>query len=333
MYQISLFKISYDLEYLDSWVTTFNDIGVSFTNDYSYTIMTNMTISWILSNTQLVLDTISCSEFELSDSPHKIWPRPDLNNYSSCTPPSSSILSQNSTFSLLVSDSNPKNLLNVWEQCQGVPINQTSLVFILPDIQTNFLNFQPNWVVEIITNEVNQVGDFILSIQNQVKLLSPNMTNFRQIEYIWNDPITFTLKLLNSVPQLQSNLSIIHWFVGDKWPVFLEFTDKENDQIQLNVQSSSNSFNIDQSIEESSLNNYTITWTPTLQDVGSITINLTYFDQFHQLSPQSVQLIIEVINFAYFESILKVQIIYAGQQNIIVIPKIINYANTTINLE
>ena len=160
-----------------------------------------------------------------------------------------------------------------------------------------------------------QVGTFTLTIQNQMKLLSPNMTNFRIIEYIWNDPITFTLELLNSAPQIQSDLNAIQCAVGKELSISLEFSDNENDQIKLNIQSSSDLFIINSLIEQNSKNNYTVTWTPTLQDVGSITINLTYFDQFHQRSPQSVQMIIEVINSAYFESVWADQTIHAGQQS------------------
>ena len=183
-----------------------------------------------------------------------------------------------------------------------MPINQTSLISILPNSQTDFLNFQPNCVIEIITNKVNQVDTFTLIVQNQMKLLSPNMTNFRQIEYIWNDQITFTLELYNSIPQLKSSLSTVTWFVGKELPINLEFADSKDDQVIFVMKSSSEFFNISSLIQETNKNNYTITWIPTLQDEGSVTINLIYFDKFHQLTPQSAQLNFVIYNSAYFET-------------------------------
>ena len=333
MNQISLFKMSYDLEYLDSWITPLEDVETYFTSAYYFTNMVNMTFTWKQTYIPVNLDVILRSEFEFNNTPLTIWPRPDINNYSNCKPPSSSFLSQSNRFYLALNDSTPNTLLKIWEQWQGVPINQTSLISILPNSQTDFLNFQPNCVIEIITNKVNQVDTFTLIVQNQMKLLSPNMTNFRQIEYIWNDQITFTLELYNSIPQLKSSLSTVTSFVGKELPINLEFADSEDDQVIFVVKSSSESFNISSLIQETNPNNYIITWIPTLQDEGSVTINLTYFDQFHQLTPQSAQLNFVIYNSAYFETAWGNQTIYVGQKSYVLIPNIINLTNQPINLE
>ena len=77
MNQISLFKISYDFEYVDSWYIPADGIVTYlFANVNSFTNVENITLTWKLSNTPIALDEISKNEFAFSNSPHIIWPRP-----------------------------------------------------------------------------------------------------------------------------------------------------------------------------------------------------------------------------------------------------------------
>lgn len=158
------------------------------------------------------------------------------------------------------------------------------------------------------------------------------MTNFRQIEYVWNDPVVLELTLVNSAPQLVSSLSTIKAFVGQQLSILLEFADAENDRVQIIVKSASDSFSTYSTIDENTANNYTITWTPTLQDIGPMSVYVTYFDKFHQLSPQLAQINLEIDISVYFEYASANQTVYAGQQSSIAVPTIINPANTTFSL-
>ena len=73
--------------------------------------------------------------------------------------------------------------VDISDQWQGVPINQTMLLSISPQVDTNFLTFLPKGVLEINTRYISQVGLFSLQIVNQVKILSPNITTVCPIHF------------------------------------------------------------------------------------------------------------------------------------------------------
>ena len=336
MPQVTLYDISYDLDYLDSWIVASNNLIASFNiSAFSYQVMASLNFTCQTPSTQVVLDKINSSNFSLSDSPHSIWPRPDESNFNSWKPPDAVVNYDSNSFIYNISESTPNIYMNVSEQWQGVPIIQTRAVTNLTQNNINFLIFQPNGVIEINIAQVNQVGLIQINIQNQVKLQIPDPVYFVTINYIWNDPIAFTFKLINEPPFLQSNLSEISDVINKELTINLVFIDVENDQVQINIKSDLFSFDSNASIQKVSKNNYKILWTPTAQDAKTVNVNLTYFDQFHILNPQLAQFKIAVSSMIdpYFASDLTTATIFAGQQTKIDIPVIMNPSNVGIDFK
>ena len=234
--------------------------------------------------------------------------------------------------SLKISDSTPNIFVNISQQWQGVTINQTTLVSILPDVQSNFLNFLPDGVAEIVISEVTQVGDFNVTISNQMKLLSPNMTNYRTIKYIWDDPITFAFVLINQAPTLDSDLGNLKGIVNEQFVINLVFSDNENDHVMIRFEADSVSFNMNSNIEEVNKNNYTVTWTPSIDDIGVLEVNLFFFDQFHTVNtPANFQIKVSEITIPTFVNNLTDTSVFVGQQTNITLPSILNPSNASIN--
>ena len=331
-YQISLLKISYNLDYLDSWIAPETNIIIYTNYTYSYQVVSSISLNWQVSSSPIQVDTIDSSQFSFNDTSHTIWPRPDVLQYDNCKPPGTKFYNSSMFLSLKISDSTPNIFVNISQQWQGVPINQTTLASILPDVQSNFLNFLPDGVAEIAISEVTQVGYFNITIRNQMKLLSPNMTNFRTIEYIWDDPITFTLVLINQEPTLDSDLGNLKGIVNEQFAINLVFTDNENDHVMIRFETDSVSFNMNANIEEVAKNNYTITWTPSIDDIGVLEFNLFFFDQFHTANTSvNFQITISEITIPSFINNLTDTSVFAGQQTNITLPPILNPSNASIN--
>ena len=331
-YQISLLKISYNLNYLDSWIAPETNIIIYTNYTYNYQLVSNISLSWQVSSSPTQLDTIESSEFSFNDTSNTIWPRPDVLRYDNCKPPGTKINNSSIYLSFEISDSTPNIFVNISQQWQGVPINQTTLVSILPDVQSNFLNFLPNGVAEIVISEVTQIGVFNITISNQMKLLSPNMTNFRTIKYVWDDPITFALVLINQEPTLDSDLGNLIGIANEQFVINFVFIDNENDHVMIRFDTDSVFFDMNANIEEIYKNNYTVTWTPSINDIGVVEINLFFFDQFHTANPPvNFQIKIYEITIPSFANNLTDTSVLAGQQTHITLPSILNPSNASIN--
>ena len=280
------------------------------------------------------LDIIESTEFTFDDSPHTIIPRPSIKSYDLYRPPDAEIVSINNRFKLNISDSIPNIYVTVSEQWQGVPINQTFLQSISPDVPSNFLNFLPNGGVEIIPSQVTQVGNFTIVIVNQLMLQSSKNSNYRVIEYINDDALAFTLELINLPPQLKTNINRIEGYVNKEIIIDLVFIDSEDDHVGVRMETGLTSFNTNGTIEERSKNVYIIIWTPSTNDIGISEFSLFYFDNFHStLFPVLIQVEILEIKIPYFESNLTSASIYAGQQSDIPLPLILNPSNSTIDFK
>ena len=236
---ITINKISYDLNYFESCISY--DIGISsFLLDINYTFqeMTNMIFNWAVSNQILNVDSISSSIYNFSDSPYSIWPRPYSKEYfADWVAPSSYIVFTNDTFSLKINDTMASILVQVSEQWQDVPINQTSKQSISPDIQFSYFNFLQNGQAQIDWTSINEVGVYSVTIKNQLKLTNPNNTNFRMIDYLWDNQTTFQIVLINDIPKLQSNLKNYTINIDEDLSISLTFSDSENDTVNFAFQS------------------------------------------------------------------------------------------------
>ena len=85
-YQITLLKLSYDMEYLDTWRTQESSFVVAKDNTpYVYTEMANLNFVCKISNDEYFLDTYPSSSFNFSQTSHVIFPRyyirGDLNSW------------------------------------------------------------------------------------------------------------------------------------------------------------------------------------------------------------------------------------------------------------
>ena len=333
---ITINKISYDLNYVESCISY--DIGVSsFLLDLNYTFqeMTNMTFNWVISNQILNVDSISSSIYNFSDSPYSIWPRPYSKEYfADWVAPSSYIVFTNNTFSLKINDTMSTILIQVSEQWQDVPINQTSIQSISPDIQFSYLNFLQNGLAQIDWSSINEVGVYSVTIKNQLKLMNQNNTNFRVIDYLWDNQMTFQIELINDTPQLQANLRNYTINIDEDLSFSLTFSDSENDTVNFEFQSLTWSITDTSTVVKVNNNNYNISWTPITTDLGINTINLIYYDRFHQNSASSIQFTIEVTNITnpYFKDQLKNINVLAGVETNYLLPEIVNPSSLVLNL-
>ena len=158
--------------------------------------------------------------------------------------------------------------------------------------------------------------------------------NYQDIKYAWDNPISFNLQLLNEPPQLISNLNGLGWFSNKKCIFKLVFKDKEDDDILIKLSSSSFQYDMTFIIYQNSNNNYTIEWTPGIDDVGIVVMHLIYYDQFHiDMFSVNIQIeIIDVINPCLSYPINNT-FVYAGQEIIIDIPFIKNPSNVVLDFK
>ena len=241
MKQITLLKVNYDFSYRDSWINSINEITINISNiSYSFLEQPSLTFTCSVSTTQLILDSVSSQDYNFSDSPHNIWARPYLQseNWKS---PQTNFVNNLAKFTFNVDDLSSSDMLNLCEQWQGVPINQTKINFISPDVDAGFLSFMSNGQLMIKLGEVGNVGNYSITIQNQLKLLNSSMTNFRSIDYIWDNPINFNIELSNNIPILKSNLVLFKVKVNTQLDLNILFEDEENDQVYFSLISQTSS--------------------------------------------------------------------------------------------
>ena len=67
-YQISLSKISYNLDYLDSWIAPETNIVIYTNYTYSYQVVSNISLSWQISSLPIQVDTIDSNKFSFNDT-------------------------------------------------------------------------------------------------------------------------------------------------------------------------------------------------------------------------------------------------------------------------
>ena len=237
MRQVTLFKIDYNLAYLNSWMSIENQLSFNIV-DISYSFIEQPTLNFTCSiqTSLLVLDLIFSQTYEFSDSLHSIWPRPYLKgDFQSCRSPQASFINGDSNLTYNINDSSDNIVLNLCEQCQGIPINQTKILSISPNVDSRFLNFLPNGQLEILMNEVDNIGSYSITIQNQIKLLNPNMTNYRIIDYIWDDPLNLSVELINNYPKIKTNLTSFTIMVNKELSFNILFLDNEDDEIYISL--------------------------------------------------------------------------------------------------
>ena len=85
-YQITLLKLSYDMEYLDTWRTQeFSFVVTQDNTSYVYTEIASLNFVCKISNSEYFPETYPSSSFNFSQSPHVIFPRyyirGDLNSW------------------------------------------------------------------------------------------------------------------------------------------------------------------------------------------------------------------------------------------------------------
>ena len=336
-YQITLLKLSYDMEYLDTWRTQeFSFVVTQDNTSYVYTEIASLNFVCKISNSEYFPETYPSSSFNFSQSPHVIFPRyyirGDLNSWRG---PQAVILPQNQNLTILLTSNNTLPIeLIVWEQCQKVPINQTMIISVNPDYNQNFINFLPDGKLIIEISEVFQVDLFTISIANQLSLLNPDIKSYSQFEYLWDNSIEFQIELKNSIPQLNLNKNKFEAYLNSEFSLNLNFHDQENDIVYFRFSSQSSTIVDTSNFTAWGLNNYTITWTPTSFDIGISMVTINYYDQYHSRVPETALIEINVANYTMlvFESNLADQSIFAGQKTQIELPKIINPSNVQINL-
>ena len=234
--------MDYNLTYLNSWMSAENKLSF-YIVDISYSFIEQPTLNFACSiqTSLLVLDSISSQSYEFPDSLHSIWPRPYLKgDFQSCRSPQASFMTGESNLIYNVNDSSHNIVVNLCEQCQGIPINQTKILSISPNIDSSFLNFLPNGQLEILMNEVNNIGSYSITIQNQIKLLNPNMTSYRIIDYIWDDPLNLNIELINNYPKIKTNLTSFTIMVNKELSFNILFLDDEDDQVNISLSSTIN---------------------------------------------------------------------------------------------
>ena len=119
------------------------------------------------------------------------------------------------------------------------------------------------------------------------------------------------------------------WTICDK---SCFFSDNENDHVMIRFEADSISFNMNSNIEEVNKNNYTVTWTPSIDDIGVLEVNLFFFDQFHTVNtPVNFQIIISEITIPTFVNNPTDISVFVGQQTNITLPQILNPSNASIN--
>ena len=239
MRQATLFKIDYSLAYLNSWMSAENKLSFNIVDiNYSFIEQPNLNFTCSIQTSLLAFDSISSQSYEFSDSLHSIWPRPYLKeDFQSYRSPQASFMTGDSNLIYNVNDSSHNIILNLCEQCQGIPINQTKILSISPNVDSRFLNFLPNGQLEIVMNEVNNIGSYSITIQNQIKLLNPNMTSYRIIDYIWDDPLNLNIEFINNFPKIKTILASFTIMVNKELSFNILFLDDEDDQVHISLNS------------------------------------------------------------------------------------------------
>ena len=236
--QLTLFKFSYDLEYIDQWATVPNKMNFAIINQtYSLTEQTNMTFQCLVSTKLFQFDTISEEDFDFSDTSLSIWPRPCLNKTNgNWSTPQTELLINSDGLSLQVNDNSSLVTIKISEQWQGVPINQTAFLISGPDENAKFISFSSGGVLKLNLSSVSEAGTYTITIQNQQKLIdmSSNSAN-----YIFDDPVSFKISINNDPPKLISSLVMKDAYVGQKYIFTLNFTDVENDKVSFKLRSES----------------------------------------------------------------------------------------------
>ena len=234
-----MFKFSYNFTSLDAWMSPTDGMVFKIVNQsYSFEEQSSMLFTCSISNSQNLLDVIPSGDYEFSDSPHSIWPRPYLKgDFAACRAPQAVSVVNNTNLAYQVSDNSSDVLLHISEQCQGVPINQTKVVSIFPRIDTSFLNFTSNGELDLKLKDVAQIGNYSVTIQNQVKLLNPNMTNYSVMDYIWEDSIHFYIEFSNNSPIIQTNLVEFTALINEFLTINVYFMDAEDDQVYFALDS------------------------------------------------------------------------------------------------
>ena len=184
------------------------------------------------------LDAIPSGDYEFSDSPHQIWPRPYLKNYNSTwSVPQAQLVISSSGLSYSINDTSTNASVQISEQCQGVPINQTTAIINGPQNTANFFVFQPNGILNIDLGGVDQVGVYELTIQNQEKLLNSTGNSANQFIYISDDPLGFKIEFKNEYPVLNSSLNFATAYINQVYSFSIVFKDLEGDQVYISLTS------------------------------------------------------------------------------------------------
>ena len=239
MDQITLFKFSYDLSMMDEWGSITNKLYLDIYNrTYSLIEQPNISIEWSNLTPQIYLDAIRSEDYKFSDSPHQIWPRPYLiNNSFTWSVPQGQLIISNSGISYNVNNTSTNTSVQISEQCQGVPINQTFVTINGPENTTNFLSFQSLGSLYIDLSKVEQVGIYEVTIQNQEKLLYTLTNDINQFIYFIDDPLVFKIEFINEFPVIQPFQKFEPAYVNQKYSFYILFTDFENDQVNISFKS------------------------------------------------------------------------------------------------
>mmetsp|Transcript_29491 Transcript_29491/g.33786 ORF Transcript_29491/g.33786 Transcript_29491/m.33786 type:complete len:191 (+) Transcript_29491:286-858(+) len=160
------------------------------------------------------------------------------------------------------------------------------------------------------------------------------MTNFRVMDYIWDNTKSVIIELKNFRPSLATQLEILTVTVGETLTIDLVFDDTENDKVSFEFQSLSSSLSSTSQVSEVDVNHYLVTWVPSEEDKGDHLITLVYFDQFHQIIQTSTDFSISVtkVTKPRFKTALNNQTVFAGQLAQFDLAEIVNESGAEIAL-
>ena len=137
----------------------------------------------------------------------------------------------------------------------------------------------------------------------------------------------------NYPPNLLSQLIPINAKTNIPTSFNIEFSDLENDNVLIRLETSNIELNNAFQISQNNLT-YTISFTPPDSSVGINNILMMFYDGFHQIVPSTTtfDIIIEKLQGPYFSEDPQDQNIFAGQRTFYQLPEMFNYNGEQILL-